>query len=134
LKADLHEIEADIEDAAARVVPARDGYEVLFFHCATADAASLGLVTREPVLAWRISGEAAFPVTLEPYMSSPFIKRPNGIVSDVQDQDWDSEREWLDAMRTKHNEMRAKREATNGSSPVRQLKPQGVEGPMPEKQ
>lgn len=55
------------------------------------------LVSRARVVAWRVSGPQAWPVTLLP-LEPPFLKRPDGVVFDIATgARWDNEGDWMAA-------------------------------------
>ena len=55
------------------------------------------VVSRARVLAWRVSGPQAWPVTLLP-IEPPFLKRPDGVVFNVSTGErWNNEGDWMAA-------------------------------------
>lgn len=53
------------------------------------------VVSRAKVIAWRVSGPQAWPVTLLP-VEPPFLKRPDGVVFDISTGErWDNEGDWM---------------------------------------
>ena len=73
------------------IVPTSPGYTAMWW--------TAGVYTQEHVVAWRVAGPTAWPVSIgatEPM----FIKRPNGsVVNQSTGEQWATEGAWLEAMR-----------------------------------
>jgi hypothetical protein len=87
---------------ASSVVPATHGYFVLNYHGDKPDGGAL--VTNTPIVAWRVEGDCAMPITPDPFGDDGLdynqaVQTPNNSVIVPCGDHFENEQEWIEDVR-----------------------------------